>query len=89
MFLKVLGIVFFGGALVSALFWGWGYSVGDAFYRNNAEALGGVRTFIYRYAFAELWEFVIRPFFDMPLWILLTLIGLVFFVSAALRPGKG
>ncbi len=89
MLLRVLGIVMFGGALVAGLFWGWDYSVGNAFYRNNAEAIGNVRTFVYRYTFPELWEAVIRPFFDMPLWLLMTIIGLIFFVTSALRPGRG
>lgn len=89
MILRTIAFVFFGLAAAMGFALGWGYDLGTAVFKVNAAALNSLQAGIQRYLAPAIWDGAFVPFLSMPAWGLPALIGLIFMIASAMRPGKG
>lgn len=89
MILRTIAILFFALAVVLGVALGWGYELGTAMYKVNPGALNALQAGVQRHITPMLWDGLFVPFLAMPLWLFPTLIGLVFMIASAMRPGRG
>lgn len=89
MVLKVIALVLFSAALLIVLVFGYGWPVAAMIHGINPTALTSMQTGVSRLASAQVWDSLFAPLLFLPAWMLPMAFGLILFLIAALRPGKG
>jgi len=89
MVLKTIALVLYSAALIVALAFGYAWSFGAMLFTINPGALNGLQAGVQRYLSPALWDSLFVPVLLLPAWVIPVVIGTVFVLISALRPGKG
>jgi hypothetical protein len=88
MLLRLLALLFASLGLLIGLVGGWSWTFGAMLGRINARGMASFEDWV-RNSWAGIWDSLALPMFNVPAWTVPVVVGLVFLLAAALRPGRG
>ncbi|MBR0652282.1 hypothetical protein GXW78_21680 [Roseomonas terrae] len=88
MLLRLIGLLLGSLALVIGLSAGWNWTFGAMLGGINPRGMATLEDTV-RNNWAGIWDSLALPMLGLPAWAVPALLAVVFFLAAAMRPGRG